>query len=156
MRQGVEVKRLDRNARELRQIAGQVKNGRVSRRLLAIALVLDGASRKVAAESCGMDRQTLRDWIHRYNEEGIEGLIDRGGRGVKPYLTSDQLAQLKTWVKEGPDPEQDGVAHWRRKDLADKIEATFGVKLHENTVGAYLVKLGFRSMLVNKGGKNYA
>ena len=63
---------------------------------LAIALVLEGASRKVAAESCGMDHQTLRDWIHRYNAEGVDGLRDRGGRRVKPYLTSDQLAQLAT------------------------------------------------------------
>ena len=51
----------------------RVKDGRVSRRLLAIALVLEGTSRKVAAESCGMDRQTLRDWVRRYNAEGVEG-----------------------------------------------------------------------------------
>ena len=146
MRKGVEVKRLDKSAQELRRIAGRVKDGRVSRRLLAIALVLEGASRKVAAESCGMDRQTLRDWIHRYNDEGIDGLTDRGGRGVKSCLTSDHLAQLKTWVKDGPDPEQDGVVHWRRKDLARKIEATFGIKLHERTVGTYLAKLGYKRM----------
>ena len=47
---------------DLRRQSGRVKDGRISRRLLAIALVLEGASRKVAAESCGMDRQTLRDW----------------------------------------------------------------------------------------------
>ena len=58
IRNGVKIERLDMNVQELRQFAGRVKNGRVSRRLLAIALVLEGASRKVAAESCGMDRQT--------------------------------------------------------------------------------------------------
>ena len=109
---------------------------------------VEGASRKVAAESCGMDRQTLRDWIHRYNAEGIDGLTDRGGRRVKPHLTSDQLAQLETWVEEGPDPKRDGVVRWRRKDLARRIEMTFGIKLHERTVGTYLAKLGFRRMSV--------
>ena len=148
MSSGVKIKRLDMNAQELRRLAGRVKNGRVSRRLLAIALVLDGASRKVAAESCGMDRQTLRDWIHRYNDEGIDGLSDRGGRGVKPYLSSDQLAQLEIWVNEGPDPKIDGVVRWRRKDLAHKIEVTFGIKLHKNTIGTYLAKLGFGHMSV--------
>ena len=105
---------------------------------LAIALVLEGASRKVAAESCGMDHQTLRDWIHRYNAEGVDGLRDRGGRGVKPYLTSDQLAQLATWVKDSPDAEQDGVVRWRQKDLVRRIEITFVIKLHERTIGTYL------------------
>ena len=52
----VKIEREDMSAQELRQRAGHVKDGRVSRRLLAIALVLEGASRKVVAESCGMDR----------------------------------------------------------------------------------------------------
>ena len=58
MRGGVKIEREDMSAQELRRLAGRVKGGRVSRRLLAMALVLEGASRKVAAESCGMDRQT--------------------------------------------------------------------------------------------------
>ena len=75
----VKVTRDDMTARDLRTAAGHVKNGKVARRMLAIALVLEGASRKVAAESCGMDRQTLRDWVHRYNAEGLSGLSNRGG-----------------------------------------------------------------------------
>lgn len=58
----VKIARDDATALDLRRQSGRVKDGRISRRLLAIALVLEGASRKVAAESCGMDRQTLRDW----------------------------------------------------------------------------------------------
>ena len=38
-------------------------------------LVLEGWSREAAAEACAMDRQTLRDWVHRYNELGPEGLF---------------------------------------------------------------------------------
>ncbi|MEP3330422.1 helix-turn-helix domain-containing protein, partial [Sedimentitalea sp.] len=78
----VKIARDDATASDLRRQAGRVKDGRISRRLLAIALVLEGASRKLAAESCGMDRQTLRDWVHRYNAEGIEGMCNRGGGGV--------------------------------------------------------------------------
>ena len=143
MRSGVKIERLEMCAQELRQFAGRVKDGRVSRRLLAIALVLEAASRKVAAENCGMDRQTLRDWSHRYDAEGIEGLSNRHGGGTKPQLTSDQVAQLATWVKDGPDPERDGVVRWGRADLARRIEVAFGIKLHKRTVGTYLAKLGF-------------
>ena len=138
----------DNTAQDLRLAAGNVRDGKVARRLLAIALVLDGASRKTASESCGMDRQTLRDWVHRYNAEGIDGLANRGGGGVKPRLTPEQMAQLAAWVEAGPDPVRDGVVRWRRSDLARRIEVEFGVKFHERTVGKHLDKLGFRRLSV--------
>ena len=100
-------------ASDLRCSARRIKNGRVVRRLLAIALVLEGADRASAARSCGMDRQTLRDWVHRYNAEGIAGLYDRGGRGAKARLSTKQQAQLVAWVESGPDPKKDGVVRWR-------------------------------------------
>ena len=58
------------------------------------------------------------------------------------------MAQLAGWVDAGPEPAQDGVVRWRRADLARRIEAVFGVKLHERTVGSYLAKLGFRRLSV--------
>jgi len=144
----VKIRCEDNTAQDLRLAAGNVRDGKVARRLLAIALVLDGASRKTASESCGMDRQTLRDWVHRYNAEGIDGLANRGGGGVKPRLTPEQMAQLAAWVEAGPDPVRDGVVRWRRSDLARRIEVEFGVKFHERTVGKHLDKLGFRRLSV--------
>ena len=144
----VKIERKVKSAQELRQLARRVKDARVSQRLLAIAMVLEGMLRKVAAEICGIDRQRLRDWIRRYNAEGVEGLGNRRRGGMKLRLTSDQLAQLETWVAEGPDPKRDGVVRWRRKDLARRIEEDFGIKLHESTVGRYLARLGFRRMSV--------
>ena len=144
----VKIEPEDKSALELRQLAGRVKDGRVPQRLLAIAMVLEGMRRKVAAEICGMDRQRLCDWVRRYNAEGVEGLGNRRGGGVNLLLTSDQLAQLETWVADGPDPKRDGVVGWRRVDLARRIEVDFGIKLHESTVGRYLARLGFRWMSV--------
>jgi transposase len=136
------------SAQELRNVAGHIRDGRVVRRMLAIALVLDGARRRTAAESCGMDRQTLRDWVHRYNEEGVAGLSDRIGGGPKPRLTPAQQARFVTWVEDGPDPEKDGVVRWRCIDLQARIEAEFGVRLHERTIGKHLTKHGFRRLSV--------
>lgn len=90
-----------------------------------------------------MDRQTLRDWVHRYNAEGLAGLTNRRGTGRPRRLTPEQMTELAGWVEAGPDPEQDGVVRWRRKDLARRIQAEFGVDLHERTVGKHLVALGF-------------
>jgi len=136
------------SSRDLRREAKRAGDGRVVRRILAIALVLDGVDRATAARSSGMDRQTLRDWVHRYNANGIEGLSDLGGKGAKPRLSPKQQAQFVAWVEAGPDPEKDGVVRWRCVDLKVRIEEEFGVKLHERTIGKYLVKHGFRRLSV--------
>ena len=58
----VSITRLDLTAWELRKAASGEKNSAAARRILALALVLDGVDRKTAAETCGMERQTWRDW----------------------------------------------------------------------------------------------
>jgi transposase len=109
---------------------------------------LESVDRKSAAETCGMDRQTLRDWVHRYNAEGLEGLANRRGAARPPRLGPAQVAELVGWLEAGPDPAVDGVVRWRRQDLRTRIAARFGVELHERTVGKYLAALGYRRLSV--------
>jgi transposase len=109
MGQGIEVTRLDLTSNDLRHEATRSDNGRIACRILAIAQILDGKSREEAATSCGMDRQTLRDWVHRYNARGIEGLRDAPHPGRPSALSADQLEELKALVLAGPDFEKDGV-----------------------------------------------
>jgi Winged helix-turn helix len=71
MVQPVETTRTSLTASELRGQAVKIKDGTVVRRVLAIALLLEGHSRDVAARMNGMTRQTLRDWVHRHNAEGV-------------------------------------------------------------------------------------
>src|SRR6187397_268729 len=104
-----------------------------------------GWSREVAAEACAMERQTLRDWVHRYNQSGLEGLADRPRRnGPRPRLSAEQQAKVAEWVEQGPDLERDGVVRWRCVDLQQRITQEFAVTLHERTVG----KLLFRRLSV--------
>src|SRR3982750_416675 len=125
----------ERTPAELRALARRERDGRVSSRLLALANALDGMRRDEAARAAGMDRQTLRDWGHRYNAEGVPGLHDRHRSGRKPRLTPEQEAELVTAVEQGPDPDRAGVVRWRRVDLRALIEARFAVRLHERSVG---------------------
>src|SRR4051794_7509003 len=106
-------------------------------------MLLEGSSREEAARHAGMDRQTLRDWVHRYNAEGLPGLRDRPRSGRRPRLSPEQEAELATAVERGPDPDRDGVVRWRRGDLRALIEARFAVRLHERSVGKVLRRLGF-------------
>ena len=145
---GIEITRLELTAADLRKAAGKSRDAKAARRMLALALVLEGVDRTHAAQTCGMDRQTLRDWVHRYNAEGLAGLSDRW-KGVRvPRLLPAQMADLAAWVEAGPDPERDGVVRWRRQDLQRRIATAFGVEVHERTVGKYLTTLGYRRLSV--------
>src|SRR5690349_9630564 len=79
--------RTDYTAGEVRRFAQRAKDAAQARRLLAIAAVLEGASREEAAKIGGMDRQTLRDWVIRFNEQGADGLIICLLRGCHPSST---------------------------------------------------------------------
>ena len=145
---GVAITRTDRSAADLRAAAKRSANARQASRILAIAMVLDGFSREEAARLCGMDRQSLRDWVHRYNKDGLDGLVDRTRSGRPASLSWVEQGKLSSWVEEGADLARDGVVRFRRADLRDRIAAEFGVSLHERSVGKLLRRLGFRRLSV--------
>ena len=122
----------ERTPAELRVLARRERDGRVGARLLALANALDGMGRGAAARGAeGMDRQTLRDWVHRYNAEGIEGLRDRPRAGRPCRLDQGRQAALKALVLRGPKLERDGCVAWRVRDLRDLVERRFGVGYSE-------------------------
>ncbi len=134
--------RKDRTPVVLRKLAKAEGDVRVARRLLAIANALDGMDRKAAAEAAGMDRQTLRDWVIRYNEHGVDGLLDRWGGGRPPRLGPDELEELYAIVLAGPDPEKDGICAFTREDLVRICEQRFGKTMHCATMGRLLRSIG--------------
>jgi transposase len=135
--------RADYSAPDLRRLAKASKDSNQSRRFLSLAAIAEGRKREEAARIGGMDRQTLRDWVHRFNELGPDGLLDRHGGGVESRLSESQLSELAGIVEAGPDPERDGVVRWRRIDLKRVIKERFSVEFHERYVGVILGKLGF-------------
>jgi len=135
--------RKDRSARNLRKLAKSATDARVARRLLAIANALDGTSREEAARAAGMDRQTLRDWVLRYNEHGIEGLADRWEGGRPPTFNAEEQAELVRIVLAGPDPEVSGLSAYTLEDLARICEQRFGKRMHPWSLGRLLKRLGF-------------
>ena len=110
MRNGLAI-RTDIEVGELRRYGRLEADGQVAARLLAIAAnALSGMSRQAAAEAAGMDRQTLRDWVHRFNADGIAGLADRPRSGRRTRLGEGEQAVLKAMILRGPDPEKAGVS----------------------------------------------
>jgi transposase len=124
--------RADRDPAELRRLARRERDGRVSARLLALANALDGLPREEAARLAGMTGQTLGDWVHRYNAEGVEGLRDRPRPGRPCALDEGRQAALKALVLKGPELERDGCVAWRARDLCALVERRFGIRYGES------------------------
>ena len=137
----VAVTRDDLSSAELRMRAAATADAKQARRLLAVAMILDGHPRQLAAQAGGMDRQILCDWVHRYNAEGVEGLCDVRNKGRPPALSAEQMQELDDLVLAGPDLARDGVVRWRCVDLQGQIKARFEVEVHERTVGKLLRRL---------------
>ena len=134
--------RRDRTPIVLRKLAKAEADARVARRMLAIANALDGMSREEAARSAGMDRQTLRDWVIRYNAHGVDGLADHWGDGRPPKLSAEEKAELVAIVLAGPDPEASGISTFTREDLVRICKERFGKGLHVSSMGRILHELG--------------
>jgi len=141
MTAAMKISRTDQTAAELRELAVKSRDAAQSRRLLAIAMVLEGASREDAARQCGMGRQILRDWVVRYNELGADGLISRTAPGPPPKLSTAQMTELRELVIAGPDPAIHHVVRWRCVDLRDEVARRFGVTVGERAIGKWLRKL---------------
>src|SRR5215203_5850583 len=125
--------RRDDPAAELRRLAATTRNANQSRRLLSLAAVLDGMNRTAAARIGGMDRQTLRDWVHRFNEHGPEGLLDSWSKGPAPRLSAEQRAEIAQLVETGPDRAVHGyTAYGDTINIAARLESAnkqFGTRV---------------------------
>lgn len=135
--------RADWDARRVRGAAREAADADQARRLLAIAAAYEGRDRAAAAKIGAMDRQTLRDWVHRFNAAGPAGLLDRKPAGAARRLTREQEAELAALIEAGPDVERDRVVRWRCIDLRQLILTRWNITYHERTIGKVLRRLGF-------------
>jgi transposase len=106
--------------------------------MLAIANALEGMDRAMAARAAGMDRQTLRDWVIRYNRGGPAALFDAWGDGRPCRMSDGAQAALRALVLAGPDPAVDGVSTWRVIDLCGIVQERFGVSYSESGLAKLL------------------
>ena len=118
----------DLTSEQLRRLARRERDPRVGRRMLAIANALDGMGRAAAARLAGMDRQTLRDWVIRYNAHGVAGLSDRWGAGRPTAVSEGELAAVKAAILQAACRSGDAKPAFRIVDVAGMIEERTGVR----------------------------
>src|SRR5256886_17433346 len=146
--------RRDYSSRELRRLATRVKDAEQARRLLAIAAVLNGSSREEAGEIGGMDRQTLRDWVIRFNEEGPDSLVNKSSPGAPGKLTEEHKAFLVRLVEEGPIPAVDGVVRWRGCGLIMRLYGRLASRVRTTPAYAPRRALGSRMLAARPKASN--
>src|SRR5215210_313658 len=125
MGRGLPIREDGVTASELRGLAKKDPRRRTAQRMLAIANALEGMSRAEAARAAGIERQSLRDAVLRFNAEGLAGLSDRP-YGRRPERLSDgEQAALVAHVLRGPNPERGEPSNWTLPDLCRFIETRF-------------------------------
>lgn len=121
--------RSDFDAATLRRLARRARDSAQARRLLALAVIYDGGSRAQAAETGGVTRQIVRDWVVKFNAVGPEGLIDRKIPGRRSKLDETHRDALRRIIESGPMPAIHGVVRWRLVDLVQWIFEEFRISL---------------------------
>ncbi len=134
--------RADFSADDLKRFVRRSNDAKQVRRLMALIAILEGKERGEAAALVNADIQTLRDWVIRYNTEGIEGLIDKKRTGRKKELSKEQRQKLAAIVLMKPDLDLDGIVRWRLCDLQKVVKENFWKELSENTISRYLKEAG--------------
>lgn len=138
--------RTDFDAGKLRVAARRSKDGGQARRLLALAAVYEGAKRVEAAKIGGVTLQIVRDWVLKFNAQGLTVLIDRKAPGQKPRLNDKQRAALAKMIDDGPIPAAHGVVRWRLVDLCQWTFDEFGVTVSPQTMSREVRALGYRKL----------
>lgn len=138
--------RTDYISADLRRFSRRCGDADQVRRLLAVALILDGGSRSEAAKFAGVTLQIVRDWVLRFNEGGPDGLATRKAPGRASILNDEQRARLAEIVEVGPIPAAHGVVRWRLVDLAQWIWDEFELSVTRYTLGRELRAMGYRKL----------
>ena len=130
----------------LRALAKTGRDANQIRRLLALAEIYDGGSRGDAARIGGVNLQTVRDWVLRFNARGPDGLVDDKAPGKKPKLNDAQRRELAQIIDSGPIPAAHGVVRWRLIDLAQWVWDEFGIRIAKQTLSRELCAIVFRKL----------
>jgi transposase len=138
--------RSDFTSGDLRRFSRGCDDPEQVRRLLALALILDGSSRSEASTASGVTLQIVRDWVIRFNTDGPDGLISRKAPGKASILNDEQRRALAQQVEAGPIPAAHGVVRWRLIDLAQWVWDEFGLSITKQTLSREMRALGFRKL----------
>lgn len=129
----------------LKQIANLIrteKDGRVRQRLMAMKFISQGQTIPQVAKRMDISERPLRKWLHRFNEQGANGLCDAPRPGQPSKLDTGQIEKFKHRIRQGV-TEQDNVCSLRGKDLRKILQKEFNAQYSLGGTYFLLQRLGF-------------
>src|SRR5438093_2384379 len=118
----------------------QTKEARVFRRTQAVRDVVKGQRLQTVSDTLHFTYSALRKWVHRFANQGVQGLVDRPRPGRPPKVTCELAHHLDRLVDQ--DPLQHGSSHsqWSCQELATVLARQTGVQVSRESVREVLKK----------------
>jgi transposase len=144
--------------RAVRKLAGaRHAPGDWTRRARIIMASWDGKPTAVIATEVGCHPQTVRERLHRFNSNGLDGLGDRSGPGRRPRLTETERSRIVAMARTQQPPgrltrqsdgaltaaQDGGPAHWTLNSLTQALQAE-GIAVGRSQVRRILLAEGVR------------
>jgi transposase len=118
----------------------QTKEARVFRRAQAVREVVKGQRLQTVSDTLYFTYAALRKWVHRFAQQGPQGLMDRPRPGRPPKVTCELEQHLNRLVDQ--DPLEHGSLHsqWSCRELATVLARETGVQLGRESIRCALKK----------------
>lgn len=120
---------------------------RYDHRLHGVLLVAQGMSCREAARLLGDAPRTVEYWVNGFEQEGFKALTESPGRGRKPRLSEEQLAEVGRWLRSSPAGQGLEGNLWDGPKLSACLKKCFDVDLAKRQCQRLFRQLNFRYRL---------
>jgi len=128
----------------LQQEISRSPEARYDHRLHGLLLLCKGMSTYEVGDLLGHSPRTIQYWFHRFQEEGLNGLIDAEGRGRRSSLDPGQWKRLGADLRKPPTALGYSQGQWDGVLLSHHLHQAFDVKMGVRQCQRLFHQLGFR------------
>jgi len=98
-------------------------------RALCLLMTMQGYSVNDIAEALGESSRTIERWRKRFNEHGLDGLLDSTSPGRPSRLSEQEMADLQKDIRLAPTKHGFKATHWHGKELQEHLQIHYQVEL---------------------------
>jgi transposase len=110
---------------QLQAALEEATSAKSAKRLVVALAYKDGVDTSVLSTRYGIPQSTIYYWLDRFEERGIEDALEDEYRpGRPPKLTSEQRAEVESWLANPPEDTEE----WTAQHLQQRIAEELGVE----------------------------
>jgi len=132
-----------KTAEEIKQLLRKDEKYMVGIKLYAVYQVAKGASSRDLVQLYNVSFKSVCNWVHEFNENGIEGLKDKPKSGRKSKLSKEAIESIKFVIlKESPSNHGYNTSTWTGPILIDYILKKYGVSYKKAQIYNIMKSMG--------------